>query len=628
MIFSVICVVAVVTAVLQCHNHVVDAAKMITSLGGGGASSIGGGGVGQHPRRRTLTASSTTLCSNTATNTAAGDKDEDDASCPVMTAAFDEDDGGAVIRSYGVDCSFPIHHSQFQDDGDDDDGTACRQGLDVTHRDKLYNEYISGCYQKYTHQVCNDSEESRISMNIHQPSNVMFNYTKVGYIKLRAPPELITQITKFWKEEQHRYYYSNNNMHNNNNNYNNDDDDDDNYSFITQLRNETYDMNNMENIASYSNHWISPSKILHLSSSPNLRKLIHDKIQPIVESWSNIEVTPSSMVGIRIYASGSVVAPHVNRAPLVLSAVINVAQSHQTSSWPLEVYGHDDDGKAMNITMNVGDMVLYEGHSVIHGRPFPLPSGNNGQQSSYYANVYVHFEPLGYTFLQHELQQRQQQQQQKEDQDERDTNDDSTTSLEYQYQVAWKKLSTNNKCNLNNDDATTNENCRQGQQHRIISVPQYIHPGSIEEQRWVQSHSKSRLIIIPPTTTTTTTANTASTTTSSSSTTDNGIFTTTAHTAASNGDFASLITLAATNPKLIQIHDKNGWTALHEAVRGGHIDIVKYLITVHKLDYNERTNGGLGGSPLYWAKKTWGMDHPVTYYLISLGAVDIPPDGS
>lgn len=32
-------------------------------------------------------------------------------------------------------------------------------------------------------------------------------------------------------------------------------------------------------------------------------------------------------------------------------------------------------------------MVLYESHSVIHGRPFPLV-GN------YYANVFVHFEPV------------------------------------------------------------------------------------------------------------------------------------------------------------------------------------------------------------------------------------------
>jgi hypothetical protein len=32
---------------------------------------------------------------------------------------------------------------------------------------------------------------------------------------------------------------------------------------------------------------------------------------------------------------------------------------------PLEVIGHD--GKAHNVTMEPGDLVLYESHSVIHG---------------------------------------------------------------------------------------------------------------------------------------------------------------------------------------------------------------------------------------------------------------------
>ena len=33
-------------------------------------------------------------------------------------------------------------------------------------------------------------------------------------------------------------------------------------------------------------------------------------------------------------------------------------------------------------------MVLYESHSVIHGRPFPL-------EGKYFANVFIHFEPIG-----------------------------------------------------------------------------------------------------------------------------------------------------------------------------------------------------------------------------------------
>lgn len=69
---------------------------------------------------------------------------------------------------------------------------------------------------------------------------------------------------------------------------------------------------------------------------------------------------------------------------MVTSAIINVDQDVD-EPWPLEVYGHD--GKATNVTMEPGDMVLYESHSVIHGRPFPL-------RGKFYANIFVHFEPI------------------------------------------------------------------------------------------------------------------------------------------------------------------------------------------------------------------------------------------
>ena len=71
--------------------------------------------------------------------------------------------------------------------------------------------------------------------------------------------------------------------------------------------------------------------------------------------------------------------------PTVASAIINVDQDVD-EPWPLEVIGHD--GKASNITMEPGDLVLYESHSIIHGRPFPL-------KGRYMANVFIHFEPTG-----------------------------------------------------------------------------------------------------------------------------------------------------------------------------------------------------------------------------------------
>ena len=92
----------------------------------------------------------------------------------------------------------------------------------------------------------------------------------------------------------------------------------------------------------------------------------------------------SSLYGIRVYTSGSILATHVDRDPLITSAIINVGQDVD-EDWPLEVYDHA--GVAHNITMTPGDMILYESHSVLHGRPFSL-------QGRYFANVFVHFKPI------------------------------------------------------------------------------------------------------------------------------------------------------------------------------------------------------------------------------------------
>jgi len=59
----------------------------------------------------------------------------------------------------------------------------------------------------------------------------------------------------------------------------------------------------------------------------------------------------------------------VDRLPLVSSCIIQVAQDVD-EPWPIEVYDHS--GKAWNVTMQPGDMALYESHTVLHGRPFPM----------------------------------------------------------------------------------------------------------------------------------------------------------------------------------------------------------------------------------------------------------------
>jgi len=72
---------------------------------------------------------------------------------------------------------------------------------------------------------------------------------------------------------------------------------------------------------------------------------------------------------------------------LVSSAIVSVAQDVD-ETWTIEVYDHD--GRAYNIAMGSGDMVLYISYSLLHGRPFALKGG-------YIANIFIHFEPTGHT---------------------------------------------------------------------------------------------------------------------------------------------------------------------------------------------------------------------------------------
>ena len=98
-----------------------------------------------------------------------------------------------------------------------------------------------------------------------------------------------------------------------------------------------------------------------------------------------------------------------------------------------------------------------------------------------------------------------------------------------------------------------------------------------------------------------------------------------AHQAASFGDLDKLEEIVKMDKDSLHAADANGWLPLHEGARGGHTDVVKFLVEQGGA-INARTNQGKGGNVLWWAMEAHGKDHPVVKFLLSKGAVVVEPE--
>jgi len=89
----------------------------------------------------------------------------------------------------------------------------------------------------------------------------------------------------------------------------------------------------------------------------------------------------------------------------------------------------------------------------------------------------------------------------------------------------------------------------------------------------------------------------------------------------------------------------NGWQPLHEAARGGHLDILKLLLEIDdnrddnlqnnnertvrrrgnklKVDINSRTNNGKGCTALWLAEENHGEDSDVSQLLRENGGISV-----
>ncbi len=90
------------------------------------------------------------------------------------------------------------------------------------------------------------------------------------------------------------------------------------------------------------------------------------------------------------------------------------------------------------------------------------------------------------------------------------------------------------------------------------------------------------------------------------------------------GDLKRLQEMAVFNPQQLEEPDELGWTPLHEGVRSGNVDVVKFLLS-RGADKDLLTKAGL--SPIWISQYYLGINHNMTVYLKEVGAVLRPPNG-
>lgn len=517
---------------------------------------------------------------------------------------------------YGVDVTFPIHHH-----------------LDRSSEyGQRYRTMMNGCYQRYSRRECDMTETQRIDMNMDQP-RTQHNYTDLGFQKLKVPEQLWTLISQFYETNRDR----------------------------TALEN--WPRGN-----TYTNHWDSPTEFISVENSrlkgggEFLKGRIWDAMKPILEEWVGQELTPTSLYGIRIYRRGAMLSTHVDRLPLITSAIIQVAQDDMTEPWPIEVYSHE--GKAYNVTMQPGEMVLYESHTVLHGRPFPL-------MGNLYANIFIHFAPVRHDAINAEdraIARAPKRTLRKSvsdaaREDERGLGEGSrghdagTADVEQKDKgksedplakfggprVHSEKddkdlIAAHRKTRL--DKAAAAVVARAGgadtgggkgfppESKKHHDFNQYTDVPPLDP-RWSDVLKKKDL------------QDMASMDGSGGSTSEDGSgdgsasegsgvdgassgrFRTILHQVAQMGDLDTLTKLlkgksAMDVEVLVNARDAHGWQPLHEAVRKGHFQCVKYLVNVCGADIGSATDRG--GTPLWWARKLLDPRHPIVSYLDEIGA--------
>lgn len=157
----------------------------------------------------------------------------------------------------------------------------------------------------------------------------------------------------------------------------------------------TYWYNNAAHCLVYE-EWASAHVNWWESASPEmcylpfgLKRRWHDALKPLVEQWiGGVELDETDLYGIRRYARGSKLMPHVDREEThAASVIVNIGQYGLDAAWPLQIYDLHTE-QMTNVTMQPGELLFYESARCLHGREAPF-------QGEAFVSLFAHYRPRG-----------------------------------------------------------------------------------------------------------------------------------------------------------------------------------------------------------------------------------------
>ena len=134
------------------------------------------------------------------------------------------------------------------------------------------------------------------------------------------------------------------------------------------------------------------TEIMSFDNLVSLRSIIHEQLKPLHEEFSGESLTPTMLYGIRSYNKGATLINHTDRLETHhVSSIIIVDKDLDCdcidtkgakNDWPLDFQDHN--GEWHKVYAEIGDIILYESATCMHGRQEEF-------KGNWFRNFYVHY---------------------------------------------------------------------------------------------------------------------------------------------------------------------------------------------------------------------------------------------